>query len=184
MSESKGSDETDTSDMINIHLRISVDQLHAVQLYFHEQGWDYDECEILDEGSSDEEEETDDHNPPPDVIIPKDENAEECPFCYCQPCITHEDVRQQWWQQQPAPPHHDNTGCRKKVYKRFWTMIYNRGVWHDPRYLDKKADALGLQRNRQHWVHRRDIIPLCVLKLVRYWYPNPEGEPYMGHHWE
>ena len=63
-------------------------------------------------------------------------------------------------------------------------MMFNRRAWHDPRYLDKKADALSLPRNRHHWIHRRDIIPLCVLKFARDNFPNPDGVPYMGHLWE
>ena len=32
--------------------------------------------------------------------------------------------------------------------------------------------------------HKRDIMPKCVITLVRHWFPNPGGFPYMGHMWE
>ena len=27
-------------------------------------------------------------------------------------------------------------------------------------------------------------MPNCILKLVRFWFPNPEGIDYLGHMWE
>jgi hypothetical protein len=32
--------------------------------------------------------------------------------------------------------------------------------------------------------HKRDIMPKCVVTLVRHCFPNPGGFPYMGHMWE
>jgi hypothetical protein len=65
-------------------------------------------------------------------------------------------------------------------------MLFHRRVWKDVRYLQRKKAALGLDPNFNmfQWMHRRDIIPNCVLKTVRSWYPNPEGLPYLGHMWE
>lgn len=176
-------------ETVDIHLQISLDQLQAIQIFFHEQGWDYAECEILEESSKGDCDDSSDSgeelniNPLPEEIIPAVENEEECQYCYCTPCITNETNRQQWWSNGPSPPHRLNTIHRKALYKRFWTMMYNRGAWHDDRYLTKKSIALG-DRRRHHWIHRRDIMPNCVLKVVRLWLPNLEGVPYMDHLWE
>ena len=71
------------------------------------------------------------------------------------------------------------------MYRRFWTMMYHRQVWDDPKYVEKKALALQRRPGRKRLVyHRRDIMPNCVIDLVRTWYPNPEKVPYMGHKWD
>ena len=58
-------------------------------------------------------------------------------------------------------------------------MLYHRQVWQDPRYLERKAAALEQDRLRIHHVwgggrlHKRGIMPKCVLQLVRSRLPNP-----------
>ena len=74
---------------------------------------------------------------------------------------------------------------RKELYKYFWTMLFHRHVFLDDRYLDRKLRALKQGPRMRNVVnHRRDILPHCVIKLVRSWYPNPKDVPYMGHMWE
>lgn len=66
-------------------------------------------------------------------------------------------------------------------------MLLHMGVWNNPIYKDRKATALLTARpNRcgDFVYHRRDLMPQCVLKLVRSWYPNPPGQDYMGHKWQ
>ena len=64
-------------------------------------------------------------------------------------------------------------------------MIYHRDVLKDPRYLAEKLKAMQADPRHQNYEgHRRDIMPKCVLSLVRMWFPNPDGMPYMGHLWE
>ena len=50
-------------------------------------------------------------------------------------------------------------------------------------YKEKQLALVG-EYEFYAWVgpsnHRRDIIPDCVLKLVRYWRPNPPGH----HTWD
>ena len=102
------------------------------------------------------------------------------------PCITNEQNRQLWWETENHPSNQRNTGLRKDKYKRFWTMMFHREVWKDPRYLAEKTRVLQRDRrfrNNFEW-HRRDIMPKCVLELVREWFPNPLGVPYLGHLWE
>ena len=63
--------------------------------------------------------------------------------------------------------------------------MYHRDAWKDLRYLAEKLKALQADpRHRKNEWRRRDIMPKCVLSLVRTWFPNPDGVPYMGHLWE
>jgi len=65
-------------------------------------------------------------------------------------------------------------------------MMYHRGIWSKEEYLLRKKNALTVgQQNREDWAtHKRDILPKCVVKLVRGWYPNPKGVAYMGYLWQ
>jgi len=36
-----------------------------------------------------------------DFIIKQDLSSEECPFCFCRPCITDDKFRQAWWETEP-----------------------------------------------------------------------------------
>ena len=113
--------------------------------------------------------------------------APECPYCLCHPCVTDDRFRQMWWEVNPHPPSTANSSLRKNHYQRFWVMLLHRGAWDKPIYKQRKDDAL---KNRQNYAwsgpnrkHPSDIMPKCVLQLVRSWLPNPTGKPYMGHKW-
>jgi hypothetical protein len=56
-------------------------------------------------------------------------------------------------------------------------MIANMGGWNLPQYMGKKRTAGDI-------LHKRDIMPHCVVDLVRTKYPNPKDKPYMGHKWQ
>ena len=88
-----------------------------------------------------------------------------------------------WWETETYLPHQRNSRIRKDKYRRFWTMLLHRGVWDDQRYIERKQRALEHDGQNQEW-HRRDILPSCVVNLVRGWLPNPKDKPYMGHLWE
>ena len=119
----------------------------------------------------------------------QDESEPECQFCLCRPCITDETNKQLWWETEASPPQESNSVNRKSHYKRFWTMLLHKGVWGDPRYKARKEECLRQEpkRNISAWMgpgrHIRDIMPDCVLKVVREWLPNPLSKPYMGHKW-
>ena len=113
-------------------------------------------------------------NHPPGFRIPQIEGAEECIHCYCKPCVTSELYRQTWWLENGLPPEVGNNSLRKRMYYKFWSMLFHRGLWCDERYLAKKP--------RQGAANfKREIMPDCVFTKVRGWYPNPDGEDYMGH---
>jgi hypothetical protein len=65
--------------------------------------------------------------------------------------------------------------------------MYHLEVWRDARhiYQSRKLAALTRDPKYKNYIWRKcDIVPYCVLKLVRGWHPNPDGIPNMGHLWE
>jgi hypothetical protein len=185
-SDSEGNCDGDNCEILR--LKVTKCQKQAVKEFFAKHHWEFieadDEHNITHVCNSTEE--IDPSDVKPGFIIKQKDTENECPFCLCRPCITDEFNRQLWWPRDPLQPNALNSKMRKKCYKNFWTMLYHREVWQDPRYKARKALALGLdpQRHRFIWIHKRDIIPDCVLKLVRLWYPNLPNVPYMGHMWE
>jgi len=61
-------------------------------------------------------------------------------------------------------------------------MFLYLGAWNDDRCLLMKVDVMTRDDRTQRfdW-HNRDSMPKCVVNLVRNWFPNPGGFPYMGH---
>ena len=163
-----------------VTLRLTQEQLDTIQALYNHNNW---ELEVVrDEDRADEAEAVD---LPHIVHFQQDPEADRCPHCFCAPCITSEDFRQEWWPTISTRPMILNSMTRKTQYKRFWTMLYHRGIWNLEEYLTKKTIALGRDPNRTIYVyHRRDIMPDCVLKIVRGWHPNPPDTAYMGHMWE
>ena len=103
----------------------------------------------------------------------------ECPQCFCSPCIT---THRQSWLGVGQKKSRRNAQIRKKIYKRFWSMLDRRRAWQHPRYLQKKRMRLA-EDNPINVVPQREIMPDCVVTLVRELYPNPDGVPYMDHLW-
>ena len=163
-----------------LSIDVTDKQRKAIQELFVKNEWEWPEV------SDSKDEEFDPDNVKPGYIIPQNKEREECPHCLCRPCITDETNRQMYWPANNAVPNRFSNILRRKMYKNFWTMLYNRDVWRDERYRERKAQALGLRNNRQRfvWMHRRDLMPNCVLTQVRQWYPNLPNEPYMGHLWQ
>ena len=108
------------------------------------------------------------------------DNDHQCQFCFLTPCIADSNRNAPWLGQGQAPSN-ANPSIRKGLYRRFWKCINNSGGWLIPRYLAKKSTMGGGQ---YAVMHRREIMPDCVLELIRTLYPNPNGIPYMGHMWE
>jgi len=111
-----------------------------------------------------------------------------CQFSFLDPCVTEN--RQSWLHTTPVRPHIRNKGIRRTKNRKFWTLIQRRGGWSDSRYNLKKSRLLRRDRNLEEydesWISygkRRDIMPDCVLDVVRNVYPNPSNIPYMGHRW-
>ena len=167
----------DNSVKTSVTITVTNEQKQAIKALFESQNWLWPEEESGREFDPD--------NVEPGFKINHDDNSMECPHCLCRPCITAESHRQSWWPQNDFVPHHLNSKDRKKCYRAFWTMLFHRNVWRDLRYRQRKTIALQRNGRRGHvCIHKRDIMPDCVVKLVHRWYPNRQGESYMGHMWE
>lgn len=163
-----------------ISLRVNSEQKEAIIQFFNFNDWDLNEVNQEDADSNIEETEFE-----KTFRISQNENCEECQHCLCRPCITDENNRQMWWLSEPVRANERNRVLRKEKYKLFWTMLFHRGVFMDTRYKSRKTESLQADpRLRDVVCHRRDILPQCVLKLVRFWYPNRKNIPYMGHRWK
>lgn len=190
---------------IRITLDVSPEQMETITQLFAHYDWDYREIHrshaddsLRETMSSDTrslndastqtietEIENEGHEENTHFHIEQDPDEEECRYCLCKPCITSERNRQLWWEDEDTNPSPRNYALRKEVYKRFWTMMFHRDVWNDPRYTEAKIVALQNDPRCRNLVwHRRDIMPKCVLSLVRGWFPNLPGAPYLGHLWE
>lgn len=170
--------ESDSTSVLS--LEVTQEQRDAIYYFFTHNEWEFKEvqnCQNNGENSPDISD--------GDFFIEQDENDDECEHCLCKPCITDERNRQLWWETENQIEHERNTHLRKEKYKRFWTNLFHRGVWKDPRYLERKRNALDRDFRRKKYVyHRRDLMPKCVIEIVRQWFPNLPDKDYMGHMWE
>lgn len=116
--------------------------------------------------------------PEPSPQQPND--IDQCPSCFLTPCIVQQVQGVGWIGPGQGPSHH-NSGIRKTLYRRFWHSIANCGGWMLRQYLDRKTQAAGTPAAV---MHRREVMPQCVLTFCRDLYPNPKDKPYMGHMWE
>lgn len=168
------SDSSEAKDLII--KGINDTQFDAVKNLFSENKWDLN---VVMHDSSNEEkpvlQDTQFH-------IPPNTERNKCLHCFCQPCITDITNKQEWWGLVQSEPKVENCGKRKRCYRKFWAMMSHRRVWDKPEYKEKRTLSLQLNRNKCVKVYR-EIMPDCVLSTVRFWYPNPDGCPYMGHKW-
>ena len=109
-----------------------------------------------------------------------------CDQCFLQPCVIH---YRQGWLSKPKAPQATNRTSRRRMYKKFWSVMDYRGGWQEPMYLRKKKTELeraGYLNETTVWEtamgsFRREIMPDCVVQLKRSRYPNPPDLPYSGH---
>ena len=174
--------------MNDYNLSLSAVQLEAIKKLFKDNNWDF----TISESNTDNTINSSENNS--DVSSTKDKdrlceifkpdqksNAKKCAFCYLSPCITDECNRQSWWSNDSTEPSSQNSRSRKNCYQRFWGMLANYGVWESDEYQRKKRNSLRIET--ENIILKREIMPDCVLHMVRTWYPNPKGQPYMGHKW-
>ena len=167
-------------------ISVTEEQKKKISELFQENNWQLNEVpshQELDDIEIDDE---------PGYVISQTPGETECLHCFSKPCVTNEQNRQLWWATENQEPSQENNKLRKDKYKRFWTMLYHRRVWNDPRYIDRKLAALGKDTDDidEVWItnpgllHKRDIMPKCVTNLVRDWYPKTSSQNYMDHLWE
>ena len=117
--------------------------------------------------------------------LPLSQERRNASTVFATPCVTSERHRQLWWEVEPYPPQRFNNTLRKHAYRKFWSMLASRWIWMLPEYVEKKTQALARDPRRSSLVHhKKEIMPECVVQMVRDWYPNPSGIPYMGHLWQ
>ena len=174
----------ENEDTSIISLKVNPEQRETIIQFINFNAWDLDEM-LFKEGSVSQDTNCDDQDFVRTFCIPQNENCDECPHCFCKPCITNEQNRQMWWSTEPELPDRKNSSFRKEKYKSFWTMLFHRGVFLDDRYRERKSTALKSDPRFKNVVsHRRDILPECVVNVARFWFPNPKHIPYMGHRWQ
>ena len=164
-----------TSDIVITN--INDEQIRCIETLFKDKNWNLD-IKNFDNNPSKESYQCRDTQ----YLIPPVVGEKRCEFCFCQPCITNERNRQQWWGSIQEPSGIENSGKRKRCYQRFWAMMSHRHVWNIPEYLEKRTRSLSRNRDKNVIIHR-EIMPECVLQMVRHWYPNPPKVSYMGHKW-
>ena len=120
---------------------------------------------------------TDDDGDDSDDAVDNNSNHR-CPMCFMEPCVTESQRHLGGSGQEPSDY---NPSIRKGIYRRFWSVIDNLGGWQIDLYTTKKRE----EAHRHNIVYmKREIMPECILTFVRGLYPNPAGQPYMGHKWE
>ena len=169
-------------------LRVTQEQRDVITALFLHNGWDMNEVGTVNAERAD----TNAHYEACDNYrIAQDPQVDECESCLCRPCITSEGNRQLWWEETPQIASFLNGQRRKGHYKRFWTCLLHRGAWHHHIYVARKNALLSQEVGLENIVmvgpgsvsHCRDIMPECVLKMVRHWLPNPKCKDYIGHKW-
>jgi hypothetical protein len=176
------------SDSQRLFLQVSSQQKERIQELFEEEGWDYIEVIVNTDVLTDAEAaQALAEAEAPGFQIEPVEGENRCDQCLSYPCVTDERFRQLWWETDNYEPHNRNSGLRKVAYKKFWTMLLHRDLWRNAEYLERKDAALAQDANRNNYIwagqHKRDLMPNCVVDLVRSWYPNTKDVPYMGHKW-
>lgn len=201
----------DTTYNIRI-IGVNREQEEAISIFLNSMDWEYLQIEVEDNQANQanqaheaatpfqtQEDGARTHrnahaNNGPNVPLPEPWHADllhedghpTCDYCFLQPCVT---THRQAWLQDQQPPKDTNNKIRKKMYRKFWSVMEYRGAWHHPLYMEKKIIALGGEPDHNLvWEsavgqHVREIMPDCILKLVRGLYPNPPGVAYMGHRW-
>ena len=173
-------------------LKLNYLQFETVRNLFNHLGWDFEDCvvgpnksfetnvtnENLQEnaigeprneptsGSHDESGDDDGGDDDGDNFGNNVDQNGECEHYFLTPCVTEN--KQLWL----ARPHIRNSELRKAKYKQFWKMMDREGAWKLQKYIQKKSRLLG--DNVCVWT-LREIMPLCVVNLVRSLYPNPQA---------
>ena len=119
-------------------IEVAENQRETIRHLFNHNDWNFKDVPV--EESADQSKSVDSE----DYVIQQSENAEECEHCLSSPCITCETNRQMWWLEEPEMANRSNTQLRKDKYKIFWTMLFHRNVWKDPRYRETRKQFTNL----------------------------------------
>ena len=81
-----------------------------------------------------------------------------CPYCLCSPCVI---ALPPDFLRGSSGPHPANDEKRHRLYRLFWRLLKDLGLWRDDEYIQRKE----LRTTRDD---KRDIIPKCVIMVIIY----------------
>ena len=71
---------------------------------------------------------------------------------------------------------------RRTKYKKYWNMLNYLGTWNNAEYIERRRVAVAMDALARE-NSPREIMPMCVVRHVRFLYPNRPGVTYMEHVW-
>ena len=78
-----------------------------------------------------------------------------CQYCHLSPCVTS---RPPSWLRGSAEASLSNISKRFKLYRKFWMLLGQLGVWNHPEYIAHKQTKTSV-------LDHRDVMPDCVLRV-------------------
>ena len=90
------------------------------------------------------------------TLVPLLRGNNHCPDCLCNPCVI---ANPPDFLRGSCSPHPANDGKRYRLYRFFWSLLRDLGIWSDKKYL---------QRKQEHTVRddHRDIMLKCIIKVI------------------
>ena len=99
---------------------VSDEQKEAVLGIFNHFRWKFEENNPSKQDASTDTADLESADLPnkgfPPFIIEQYDTMNECPHCFCKPCITPENNRQMWWKNNSEPKSKRNRKLRKEIY--------------------------------------------------------------------
>ena len=92
-------------------------------------------------------------NPPPLIGCGQEDNF--CPHCLMCPCVV---LKPPEFLRGSSDAHIRNRQHRFRLYRGFWKMLKDLGVWNDDRYLERKKRV-----TQEH--DQREIMPSCIIDV-------------------
>ena len=78
-----------------------------------------------------------------------------CPYCFCTPCVISLPPN---FLEGSSAPHIRNQSKRFTLYKHFWGLLKDVGVWRHPPYLERKERRTSID-------DAREVMPKCVVEV-------------------
>ena len=79
----------------------------------------------------------------------------QCPHCFCEPCVISLPPD---FLRGSCSPHPANDEKRHRLYRMFWRLLKDLGLWADEEYLARK-EARTVRDDK------REIMPRCVITV-------------------